>query len=108
MSCDQQVDATPTTVRPQRAEAGVGEVLDARQCAEIGAADSKVDAVKYLARSFEQGLDPLLTILAAVAVEEDVDVLLNVDWSQYLRVGSVVHHFDSPCAEAPQIVRATL
>ena len=75
---DQQVHPTAAAVVLEFLKAGVRQLLDERHGAEVRAADGEAGFGQLTARDVEHGGEPFLAVLAAVAVEEDVDVLLEL------------------------------
>src|SRR5207237_259145 len=80
----------------------------ARVAADVGAAERDVEVAHAVARLADERGQPLAPELVAVAVEEDVRLLLDRERSEERGVGAPEDRLDAAGAELEQTLRAAL
>src|SRR5580765_610514 len=107
--CDVEVDPRTGDGLSEDVEGNVADDLRAADVpAKVLAAESEVDLRITPARLADQRLHPLAPELVAVAIEEDVVLLLDRSRLEQLRVGGPEHGLRAAGAELAQTVEAAL
>ena len=101
-----EIDAAARDVLAQAAERAVRELLDPAETVEAVPADCEPRLVQRGRRGADHGVEPAVAVLGGVAVEEDVDVLVDLDRGVELWVGRVVERVGAAGAERAELVLA--